>query len=194
MLATSTEYINLRFDSIVISSQLGNFATGVYSTAYNFYLFAAILMYVVSLSLFPTFAHGGAKNKEKLTKLVTLLSFAILGYGVLLIGFIQFIAPTVIPILYGANYQESLQPLYILTIGLPFYGLNRLMVQVLNATDCQKWTFYATSTGAVFNMISQYCFDSTLWNHCSCNYHNHNGSNCLAFSFIWFSICSKQFR
>ena len=96
----------------------------------------------------------GAKNKEKLTKLVTLLSFAILGYGVLLIGFIQFIAPTVIPILYGANYQESLQPLYILTIGLPFYGLNRLMVQVLNATDCQKWTFYATSTGAVLNIIA----------------------------------------
>ncbi len=153
MLANSGEYANLRSDSIIIAAVLGSFFAGIYGVAYSFYLMMAIIVYLPSVSAFPTLARYSASHDMRAyRKFVNKLGLAIVGYSVAIAIVLFFLAPILIPLLYGQEYQASLDPLKILVFALPFVALNRLMVQSLNASGLQKWTFIATATGAFFNI------------------------------------------
>ena len=153
MLANSGEYANLRSDSIIIAAVLGSFFAGIYGVAYSFYLMMAIVVYLPSVSAFPTLArYSAAHEMRAYRKFVNKLGLAIVGYAVVIAVVLFFLAPILIPLLYGREYQASLAPLKILVFALPFVALNRLMVQSLNASGLQKWTFIATATGAIFNI------------------------------------------
>jgi len=154
MLASSGEYVNLRSDSIIIGAMLGVTVAGIYGVAYSFYLMLAIIVYLPSVGVFPTLARFSANHGLKAYRVFTnKLSLIFLGFSSLVAVGMYLLAPLLLVFLYGDEYQSSIIPLRILIIGLPFVALNRLMVQVLNASDLQSWTFRATAIGATFNVL-----------------------------------------
>ncbi len=155
MLANSGEYVNLRLDSIVIAATLGSFLAGIYGVAYNFYLMVAILVYLPSVSAFPTLARYSASHElPAYQKFVNKLGMVIVGYALVIAILLFFTGPFLLLLLYGVNYLDSLRPLRLLVFALPFVAFNRLMVQSLNASELQQWTFVATASGAVFNITA----------------------------------------
>lgn len=154
MLASSGEYVNLRSDSIIIGSLLGLTAAAIYGVAYSYYLMLAIIVYLPSVGIFPTLARYSANHGLKAYQVFTnKLSLIFFGFSTVVAAGMYLVSPWLLILLYGEEYQSSLIPLRILIIGLPFVALNRLMVQVLNASDLQLWTFRATAIGAVFNVL-----------------------------------------
>lgn len=155
MLANSGEYANLRLDSIVIAATLGSFLAGIYGVAYSFYLMVAILVYLPSVSAFPTLARYSASHQlPAYQKFVSKLGIVIVGYALVIAIMLFFTAPFLLLLLYGATYLGSLRPLRILVFALPFVAFNRLMVQSLNASELQQWTFVATTSGAASNITA----------------------------------------
>jgi len=155
MLASSGEYVNLRSDSIIIGSLLGAAAAGIYGVAYSFYLMLAIVVYLPSIGVFPTLARYSVRHGLPSYKVFTnKLSLIFLLFSSLLAAVMYILSPWLLIFLYGDSYQLSIIPLRILIAALPFVALNRLMVQVLNAANLQSWTFRATVSGAIFNVIA----------------------------------------
>jgi len=159
MLAASGQYVNLRCDSIIIAAVLGAFAAGIYGVAYNFYLMLSILVYLPSISAFPTLARYSASHPlDTYRRFVNKLGLAIGIYALVAAIGLFIAAPFLLPLLYGSDYLASLEPLRVLVFALPFLALNRLLVQSLNASGLQKWAFIATAIGALFNVSCNLIF------------------------------------
>lgn len=153
MLANSTEYVNVRADSLIVGVLLGPASAGIYGVAYVFFQLLCRVVYLPALAAFPAMARLSATSGlEAYRRFVGKLSLAIFGYAVVLGSALFILAPLLLSLLYSPEFAASLTPMHILMFALPFLALNRLMVQVLNAADLAKWTFRATALGAVFNV------------------------------------------
>ena len=139
VLAGSTEFINLRFDTFLIGIFLDTESAGIYGVAYSLYLVAAIMAHIVSVGAFPTLArYSGSHDLKLYGKFVAKLHIPIGFYGISLavIGLLS--SSIIVSLLYGAEFYESQSPLRILMLALPFITLNRFMIQVLNASGLQN--------------------------------------------------------
>jgi O-antigen/teichoic acid export membrane protein len=155
VLASSTEYVTLRSDTVLVSVFLGDYSTGLYGVAYNVYVVAGIMAWIVSVGTFPTLSRYSVSQSPRRYLSLTLKLNAGLGaYGMILAGAVLLLSPIFLPLLYGQEYSGALDPLRILACALPFVAVNRLMFQVLNASDRQRWTFRAAASGAIFNVAA----------------------------------------
>lgn len=154
VLAGTAEYSNTRADNMLLGAIDGEQSAGIYGAAYTVYTTTAISAYTISMGSFPTLArYSNERNASEYRKLMLKLSLVLALYAIALAVCIYLISPALVRVLYGQAFSDSLKPLQILVWALPFVALNRLFVQALNASDRQKWTFFATTIGAGFNIV-----------------------------------------
>jgi O-antigen/teichoic acid export membrane protein len=153
-LASSAEVVNLRADNVLVASISGSTSAGIYSSAYNLYYFGIVPGYAATLGAFPTLARTATQSHSYFTQLLMKMAalIALAGIGSALA--LAILAENLVALLYARNFHTAVMPTRILAIAIPFVVLNRFMVQALNASDRQRWTFCATGTGALFNVIS----------------------------------------
>jgi O-antigen/teichoic acid export membrane protein len=155
VLSGSAEYVNLRADSLMVGALNSARAAGIYGAAYNLYVFEAIQGYAVAVGAFPTLSREAHRSSvAKFQRLLTKLQIFLAAYGICwaVVGII--VAPQLVYIFYGGEYLDSATPFMVLSLALPFIMLNRLLVQSLNASHRQRWTYRATLGGALFNITS----------------------------------------
>lgn len=153
LLAESTEYVSLRVDSLVIGTFVGAAGAGIYGSAYNIYMIGVVLLYLPALAAFPTLARFSFQHEgTEYRKLVRKLSTVVFLLSTILAASLYFIAPFVVPIVYGPEFKASVSVLQVLVFALPFVALGRLTMQALNAANLQRWTFRASLTGATANI------------------------------------------
>ncbi|MEM4204832.1 MAG: flippase [Candidatus Methanomethylicaceae archaeon] len=153
LLAESTEYVSLRIDNLIVGTFVGAAGAGIYGSAYNIYMIGVVMLYLPALAAFPTLARFSFQHEgTEYRKLVRKLNIVVFLLSMILAASLYFIAPFVVPIVYGPEFKASVSVLQVLVFALPFVALGRLTMQALNAANLQKWTFRASLTGAIANI------------------------------------------
>lgn len=153
VLSDSTESISLRTDSVFVAILVGTSAAGIYGVSYSIYTFVAAIGYFGISAIFPTLARYSRFNSvKKYSQFVYKLQLGVGLCSILVGSALYLLIPFLINLVYGVEFVSSVLPAQILLIGLPFVSLNRLMVQVLNASHRQRFTLWATAIGALFNV------------------------------------------
>lgn len=152
-LAGSAEVVNLRADNVFVASISGSGSAGIYSAAYNLYYFAMVPGYAATLGVFPTLSRTSRCAQSQFTGLLKRIGAFTGLVGLFCALALAFQAESFVAMLYSYEFHAAVTPVQILALAIPFVVLNRLMVQALNASDRQHWTFRATGTGALFNVI-----------------------------------------
>ena len=151
-LAGSAESINLRADTILVAAISGSLSAGIYSAAYNLYYVGIVPGYAVTLGAFPTLARAAAQSHARFHRLIGRLSLlgGLIGAGCALALVLS--AGPLVGIVYPDAFRAAVPAVQILACAIPLVVLNRLLAQALNASDRQRWTFYASGSGALCNM------------------------------------------
>lgn len=140
-------------DRILIFKLIGAEKAGIYSIAYSYASLLLILFLSINSSFAP-FAYKAIndKNYEELNK-KTIENFIILGIFVIIL--ILF-APEAIYILAGANYNEGIQIVPILTIGIYFMFFYTNFSYIEFIFKKNKLITISTLIGAVINISLNY--------------------------------------
>lgn len=109
--------IYTRLDQLFIFNLIGDKEAGVYGLAYRTAALALFAASAFNNALIPRFASLEKKNFESYFKKVMIVST---GMGIVsMIAII--IAPFLIPIIYGNNFNSSIMPFQLLMVGMFFY-------------------------------------------------------------------------
>ena len=157
-LASLSEFINLRSDTIMLGAIKGEEATGIYNAAYGILVGLSSLAYSVSVACFPSFSRAYARSKKEIKELfsaVSAFSFLMSAGGAF---FLFLFAKPIIRLIYGERFLPASLPLTILALAFVFISLNRLGIAALNSSGRQKDSFRIIGGGALTNIILNLIF------------------------------------
>jgi len=124
-------------DSIMLSTQLGNEAVGIYSVAYKLtYAFQFFPLAFIG-ALFPAMSQA-AHDPNRLKKIFLDALWYMMLIGCPIVFGVWSIAPELIVAFYGLEYVGSILPLQVLIFVLVFIFLDFPIGSLLNATDRQS--------------------------------------------------------
>ena len=136
MLLLATLYF--RIDIITLSIFQGDIAVGIYSAAYRVITLAFIIGDSLVSAFFPAISQALIKNRETARELTaSMINFLLLLKLPMVLGLV-FIAPFLLPLLFGTEFQPSATILVILAFLLPFNGINGILGFLLNAAKLEK--------------------------------------------------------
>lgn len=152
--------IGVRADNVILERMVNPTEAGLYTVAYSFFLLGAVLLYSLTLAVFPPLARlntdtqnqktGSLSNEFRSFYFRVLIYFTVIGLcGTILIWFL---GESILLRIFGEDFTISAKLLGILAIGLPFVAISRTSFQALNASGKQTGTFTAFATGAIFNV------------------------------------------
>lgn len=125
-------------DGLLLEAAQGATQLGYYSVAYKVTFAFQFIPLAFVAALYPAFAHYWQNDKERLERtLVKALHYLAYIAWPLAFGIFS-VAPVFIATLYTKHYLESIVPLQILILSLPFLFMNFALSYFLNATDRQK--------------------------------------------------------
>jgi O-antigen/teichoic acid export membrane protein/SAM-dependent methyltransferase len=157
-LASFSEFINLKSDTIMLGPMKGERATGIYNAAYGILLGLSSLAYSISVACFPSFSRAYSRSKEEIKRLFkTVTAFTLFMSSLSALILIIFAKP-IIRLIYGERFLAASLPLAILAFALIFISLNRLAIAGLNSSGRQRDSFRIIGGGAVINVILNIIF------------------------------------
>jgi len=152
VLASAAEFINLKVDTIFIGSMLNEVSTGYYSAAYSIFMGAIFIPLAMIKVFFPNFISLFQHNKKAAFELLNKYSTYFIIYS-LVIGLIfYFFSKFIILLIFGDDFNSSIEVLQLLSFALFAIVLNRLYNYVLIALKQDKYYFYITLIGTLFNV------------------------------------------
>ena len=150
--AALAEFINLKIDTLMLGTLIGNFELGIYTAGYNIYLGFTLIALSLTKVYSPVFIEK-SKNDLKSAKFFFYKYFILyLIYSLLVITFISIFEKQIIKIIYPKEYDGINGILFYLCIGLPFISINRLINYSMIGLGRQKYYFYYTLIGSVINI------------------------------------------
>ena len=152
VLASAAEFINLKVDTIFIGSMLNEVSAGYYSAAYSIFMGATFIPLALTKVFFPNFVGLYHHNKKSAFELLNNYSLYFIIYS-LVIGFIfYFFSKFFFLLIFGDNFNSSIEVLQLLSFALFAIILNRLYNYVLIALKQDRYYFYITLIGTLFNI------------------------------------------
>ena len=152
VLASAAEFINLKVDTIFIGSILDEVSTGYYSAAYSIFMGATFIPLAMIKVFFPNFVDLFQNNKKDAFDLLNKYKLYFIIYS-LTIGLIfYFFSKTIILLIFGDEFNSSVEVLQLLSFALFAIILNRLYNYVLVALKQDKYYFKITLIGTLFNV------------------------------------------
>lgn len=152
-LAATTEFANLKIDSLILGYYHPSEEIGYYAAAFNVFLAFTMLPLAVTKVFFPNFIdtfHNDSKHQA--ICLLTKISLMFFVYGIMATILIYFLSEILVLIFYGNGFERTTSVLTVLGIGIPLIVLNRLSNYVLIALRRDKDFFYVTLAGLVANL------------------------------------------
>ena len=148
-LANVSWMVLLKLDLIMLPQWGGSLSDlGQYQVAYRLYEMLGIGAGLISLTAFPLLA---AENFSKKQSQVWLGRSLLLGMALAVPGIC--LAPWLIPLIFGVEFQGSAQLVQILYLGGPMLYFNLMAFSVLGAQDKQHWVGASTALSLALNAI-----------------------------------------
>jgi FkbM family methyltransferase len=127
---------------------------GLYAGAIKVIDVLKVLPVLLASTFFPSLSRHAQISKPIFHERVReLMGYAALGFPALAIIVIAY-APTVIHLLYGSAYAESVHVLRLLLIGFIVMSFNLVLIHILLALDKEKEAFYSTAALSLSNFIA----------------------------------------
>jgi len=134
-LVSAVAIIQNRIDVIMISKLVNNTEVGIFSAANELINILYLIPNLVSNVLFPVFSRQYYESTKSLVASgnLTIKYMAIIGLPIS--AGIYFVAPSVIPLIYGADYANAVSVMRILGLGIFITFVLSLIAYVLTAAD-----------------------------------------------------------
>lgn len=151
--------INCNIDSIIIGFTKGEYALGIYSSAYKIIFFITNLIAVIFTPFFPLLISYYSENNklylkktvDNLCKIVILIGFPMCAGGILL-------SKEIIVLLFGDKYIEGYIPFIILLIYILVLFMRENYGYSLNAWNLEKKYLNSVTISALINFILNLIF------------------------------------
>jgi O-antigen/teichoic acid export membrane protein len=142
-----------RIGPVLLGQWSGPAAVGAYSGAYRIYeITNTVLAESVSRSALPRFSRLN-RSPEKLRRFLLQVFLVEALVGVLIGACFWLLAPVVVPLLFGPEFEASIPILTCLAFAVPFVFTNALMGAALQAVDRQKTDGFLTLGGLAVNLL-----------------------------------------
>lgn len=145
--------IYFRIDVFILANTRSTEEVGIYGLAYQFFEASLTIPIFFANALYPLLNAVYKESKEKFAQkvktwlaLLTLFSFALTGA--------LFVIAYIIPTIYAGKFQASIQPLQVLSLGLPLFFISAILWYVLIIYGKQKVLIPIYLSGAIFNLIA----------------------------------------
>jgi O-antigen/teichoic acid export membrane protein len=139
-----------RVDVVLLAKLAGNFATGIYSLPYRIFATLGIIPYSVMQALLPGFSASGA-GEDAREKCASAMKYLYLATLLAILATLTF-ADSVIMLLLGTGYGQSILTLKILVWAAPPAFLNSALSTLLLAAHKEKAFLWTASICTVFNI------------------------------------------
>ena len=149
-LALLFNLIYFRVDIFILSSVRSSTDVGIYGLAYQFFEASLALPIFFANGIYTHFLDVVKNNPTHLKKTVYHWSAILLLISFALIAFLYFVS-ALIP-LYDARFIDSVLPLRILSLGLPFFFLSAILWHLLIIFGKQKYLSVIYAAGALANI------------------------------------------
>jgi O-antigen/teichoic acid export membrane protein len=145
---TVAEKTNARLDLLIMPALLGPAAVGLYAVAGNVAYIVAVLSSALATVVLPLAAGDPGRGGRAVLAALR----AALGIGALLAGVLALAAPMVIHLLYGEEFDGSVEAMRILLPGSVLYGATLILTAGLNAAGRPFTATAAQVAGAVITI------------------------------------------
>lgn len=143
-----------RADLIIIKTTLGEYATGLYSSATTLMLLFSLAPMVISESLAPKIFRNeklinSDEARQKFSDIIISIGLAMSALMFVCVGW-------GLPYLYGSEYQEAIYSAYILSACPALISLGAASGQLIVADDKQGKTFIKSLGACLINLIMNF--------------------------------------
>ncbi len=150
--------VYFRFDTIILSTFRPSADVGFYGLAYKIFEVSLVVPIFFSNAIYPLLI------KESQISSKQFLKRAMHGFGILfaagLVGAVSIfaLAPLLVEIVGGSGFAASIEPLRILSLGLPFFYTTAILMWVLVILNKQLWLIPLYSIAALANIVLNLLF------------------------------------
>ena len=165
-LSNVINFFNYRLVLWIIAIYLNNYQLGLFALASGLTQLLGFISTPLSQVLMPYLSSNEQEERNRLFVGFSRVHFLIL---FLLSLFAALIAPLLIPVLYGTDFNASVLPFLVLLIGAILSGQTRVFASLLIANDQIKYNLYATIIGfgltfmANFYLVKWYGIVGAAW-------------------------------
>jgi len=156
--------IYFKIGTIILSILKNNQSVGFFYASYNLIMVIFLIPDYLSISVYPYFSQLFLKNKKILINSFFKLLKIFFFMGIIISFLIILLSPFLIRIIYGNEYQESINNLQILSVSIIFYFLAYFIGKILFSVNMQRYTlkiqFFSTIISIISNIILVFYFGS----------------------------------
>lgn len=144
-------YYNL--DSVMIGLYFNETIVGLYSAAYKLLVIILTLQNLFSIIVLPNIRNN-ISRPEKLRNYIEKISLIMNTFQVLIIAGMIYLSTILVPLMYGANFKDSIIPFSILSVNVVFVGWSIISgIWVLSSFGKEKVMTMVVGIGAVSNIL-----------------------------------------
>lgn len=149
-LALFINFFNGRLSLWILNYYLSEVAIGLFSLATNLIVIFNMISAPIGNILMPFLSGENRKNKNEMFYKYSKINFTLL-FGIAVFSF--FISILIIPLIYGAEFVDSVLLFQILLPGILFSCVGRLFAVYIAASNKQIYNLYSTIVGFIVNII-----------------------------------------
>jgi O-antigen/teichoic acid export membrane protein len=146
--------VYLRIDQIMIKEILGEKEVGLYSAAVRLSELVYFIPIIITNSIFPAIIASKKISNHAFYSGLQLLYILMLWLAIVIAIIVTVLSDWLIPILYGDNFNESVQVLQISIWASIFVFYGCVKGRWLIIENMQKYSFICTFIGAITNVIA----------------------------------------
>ncbi len=146
-------FLFFRIDSVMLSFLKGDYSVGIYTSAYGPLLHLSIAISVFLSPIYPVMSRFYKFSKISLMVLTRYCCkyFIILAFPIVIL--LLFIPDKIVFLLYGNQYQNSIQVIRLLSLFIPFRFISSITGTFLTSTDNQNNRTKSIVLCSIFNIF-----------------------------------------
>jgi O-antigen/teichoic acid export membrane protein len=150
-LSTAPQILNLRLDQLIMAAAFQPQALGLYVVAVTWSgVFSPVLLSIAQVA-FPTMiALDGREAQTDAIRHILPVSSLV---TVLLVAATLLVTPTVVPLLFGAEFTGSVAAAQVLVIAGGLASMNNLLSEILRGMGLPHWPLVAELTGLAVTVV-----------------------------------------
>ncbi len=158
VLTSISVFIYFQIDAVMLSTLVGEYATGIYRSATNLVFSLNAFSAAIVIALFPMIAKIFSTNREDAIKIASnAMFYSLLLAFPLAIGTTVLAGP-IIHLLYKNSFAEASSSLRILIWWIPVSFATNIFGHILGAIGLQRKVLLISAINAVFNVVTNLYF------------------------------------
>ncbi len=166
-IGTLINFMNYKLDLWIINYYINEYELGIYSLSGNIVQLFLMISVVVSSVLLPYLSRcNDISDKIKIFRIIARINFLFILLGVI---FTFCVCGFLIPMIYGIEFSDSVEPLRIILPGVLFSCATQLFATLIVASNRNFLNILATLGGLVItvildlNLIPEYGINGAAW-------------------------------